>query len=265
VYNLIAAVLLSSTTLRVRESTSFDQYVPRARAAPWSEEELEQIRMVLRRLTALRVGNPEDAEDLVQETLLTMVRKAPEVDLEKGLLVWAMGILRKKVGNYYRRAQRTTLIDGRRFVIGEDFHPLAVYPSPESSLQHAELCVMVDDILLTLSPVEREAISLYLAGMETGEIVSRLHPERYQNIVNRLHRGRKKLARELARHGYSEWKAGSPRLPFAARKAVGRSLGRQAVASRRRPGEPLFLERRAHAVGDALQPAGDDQLASGQP
>src|SRR5262245_44132029 len=69
-------------------------------------EELARIRMVLRKLTALRIENPEDAEDLVQETLLTMTEKCPEIELRKGLLVWGMGILRKKVGNYYRRVQR---------------------------------------------------------------------------------------------------------------------------------------------------------------
>jgi hypothetical protein len=29
-----------------------------------------------------------------------------------------------------------------------------------------------------------------------------LHPERYQNVINRLHRGRKALAKELAKYGY---------------------------------------------------------------
>jgi RNA polymerase sigma factor (sigma-70 family) len=204
VYTLIASILFGPNPPRIRETTAFDQYLTRPRAVPWTEDELARIRTVLRRLTALRIGNPEDAEDLVQETLLTMIRKAPEIDLEKGLLIWTMGILRKKVGNYYRRSQRLTFFDERRVVIREDVHPQATAPSPESSLHHAELCVMIEDILLTLPRVEREAITLYLAGMETSEIVSLLHPERYQNIVNRLHRGRKKLARELARHGYAK-------------------------------------------------------------
>ena len=45
-------------------------------------------------------------------------------------------------------------------------------------------------------------MELLLAGLEPGEIVKRLHPERYQNVINRLHRGRKKLAKELAKYGY---------------------------------------------------------------
>jgi hypothetical protein len=45
-------------------------------------------------------------------------------------------------------------------------------------------------------------MELLLAGLEPGEIVRHLHPERYQNVINRLHRGRKKLAKELAKYGY---------------------------------------------------------------
>src|SRR5207247_5159091 len=77
----------------------------------WPTEELLRIRLVLKRLTALRVKNPDDAEDLVQEALLTMTQKFPEIELHKGLMVWGMGILRKKVGNYYRRCRPPESLD----------------------------------------------------------------------------------------------------------------------------------------------------------
>jgi RNA polymerase sigma factor (sigma-70 family) len=158
--------------------------------------------MVLKKLTAVRVDNPEDAEDLVQETLLTMVRKAPGTDLEKGPLIWAMGILRKKVGNYYRKTQRNAALETHSpEILGHRPGPSFVL-SPEASLHHAELRAVVDGAIARLSPREREAIDLLLSGRQTGEIVTLLRPERYQNIVNWLHRGRKKIARELARHGY---------------------------------------------------------------
>lgn len=200
---LAYAFTCESDLLRICETVPLGDYQSRALSATWTEEELARIRLVLRKLTASRVDNPEDAEDLVQETLLTMIRKAPEIDLEKGLLIWAMGILRKKVGNYYRRAQRFTSLDDQKIVVQHAQHSLSTTPSPESSLHHRELCLKIDDILMTLPPRQREAIDLYLAGLQTCEIVSLLHPERYQNIVNRLHRGRKKLAKELARHGYA--------------------------------------------------------------
>ena len=183
----------------IGESMPSAYFASRMRSIPWTEEELAHIREVLKKLTAQRIGNLEDAEDLVQETILTMLRKAPEIDIEKGILVWAMGILRKKVGNYYRRTRRFHLLHGQVRHALRQYRPL----SPESALHHAELCIVIEGMLQKLSPRERAAIDLYLAGKQTGEIALLLHPERYQNIVNWLHRGRKKLARQLSRYGYS--------------------------------------------------------------
>lgn len=206
-HNFAYSFFYQSGHSRVCETTGIRFRSLGTPVAQWTDQELAHIRVVLRKLTSQRVGNPEDAEDLVQETLLTMVRKAPEIEIEKGMLIWAMGILRKKVGNYYRRAQRLNSLDVEIQHTGHT--PLV--PSPESSLHHTELRAIVDDLLSKLTPTERTAIDLYLAGRQTSEIVTLLHPERYQNIVNRLHRGRKKLARELARHGYSSRACGRQR------------------------------------------------------
>ena len=197
------SLTFESNPPHIRDSARIERYQARSESFSWTEEELARIRLVLRKLTALRVENPEDAEDLVQETLLTMVRKAPETNLEKGMLIWAMGILRKKVGNYYRRLQRSTSFNRRGAVVRDAGRCGSVLPTPESSLHHSELCAVIDSILIKLPVRERDAIDLYLAGSQTGEIVSMLYPERYQNIVNRLHRGRKKLVKGLTRFGYS--------------------------------------------------------------
>jgi RNA polymerase sigma factor (sigma-70 family) len=169
--------------------------------ADWPDDELLRIRTILHRLTVLRVENPEDAEDLVQETLLTMAAKCPTLDLQKSLLIWGMGILRRKVGNYYRRARRCVSLEN-----WEDFDPRVRLPSardsPESRLIEAELSALLEQTMLTLTGKERHAIQLHLDGLPTAEIVARLLPERYQNVVNRLHRGRRKIALQLARHGY---------------------------------------------------------------
>jgi RNA polymerase sigma factor (sigma-70 family) len=170
---------------------------------PWAEEELARIRRILKRLTSHRVCNPEDAEDLVQETMLTMVRKAPEAEIEKGMLNWSMGILRNKVGNYYRKSQRGASLVARANLTSDALPGPADLSNPKHSLHHAELCERIREILSKLSAQERQAIGLLLRGLETREIAALLHPERYQNIVNRLHRGRRKLARELARYGYA--------------------------------------------------------------
>lgn len=167
----------------------------------WSDDELKKIRCVLQKITALRVCNPDDAEDLVQETLLTMTEKCPEVEIRKGLLIWGMGILRYKIGNYYGQVRRYEEAGGE-VRIRNCRSRADPSPTPEALLRYAELSRLIDAFLKTLSAGERNALVLFLRGYTTSEIVRALRPEHYQNVVNRLFRGRRKIARELERRGY---------------------------------------------------------------
>jgi RNA polymerase sigma factor (sigma-70 family) len=163
----------------------------------WSNDELARIRLVLQRLTSLRIENEADAEDLVQETLLTMTQKCPECGPEKGLLIWGMGILRKKIGNYYRKARRYVPME----YAGTDMRG-RLSPSPEIRYLQMELAGLVRKTLRGLPQRQRRAMELCLAGLEAHEIAASLHPERYQNVINHLFRGRRKMAAQLAELGY---------------------------------------------------------------
>jgi RNA polymerase sigma factor (sigma-70 family) len=187
----------------IRESAGLEEHSPlgKPKLGDWSDQELASIRNVLHRLTALRVANAEDAEDLVQDTFLTMAMKCPEVELEKGLMIWSMGILRKKVGNYYRKTQRyAAASQGSSPLEFAQGDPSVT--SPEIRLQQRELNTLIYEVLATLPENHRQALELLLAGMRANEIVELLSPECYQNAINWLYRGKKKLARELARYGY---------------------------------------------------------------
>jgi RNA polymerase sigma factor (sigma-70 family) len=188
------------STVRMPSSPELDE---------WPVEELERIRSIFSKLTRRRVDNPEDAEDLVQETFLTMAARCPQVDIEKGLLIWGLGVLRRKVGNYYRRTQRhgAVIVDW----LSDEAVEAQVSATAETAVSHAELRRLVDDIVEGFPPREKEVIGLMLEGLATSEIVEQLRPERYQTVVNRAHRGRRKLHRELAKHGYGP--------PFPMRRA----------------------------------------------
>jgi RNA polymerase sigma factor (sigma-70 family) len=188
--------------------------LPRPKLDDWSDQEIVSIRNALHRLTALRVANAEDAEDLVQDTFLTMAMKYPEIKLEKGLLIWSMGILRKKVGNYYRKAQRNTAVNDERGSALESAQSDPSATSPEIKLRQEELSILIYRVLATLPESHRQALELLLAGMRANEIVELLSPERYQNTINWLHRGRRKLARELARYGYGPKAKSEDRRPW---------------------------------------------------
>jgi RNA polymerase sigma factor (sigma-70 family) len=168
----------------------------------WKEDEIAAIRIVLQKLTAIRILNETDAEDLVQDTLLTMITKKPAAALRKGPLIWSMGILRNKVGNYYRKVQRSATLDQWESQARRQNDPFMIANSPEALALHEELQQIVDNTMEQLPALQRQPMELLMAGLNTGEIVRQLHPERYQNIINRLYRGRQKMAKELAKYGY---------------------------------------------------------------
>jgi len=182
----------------ISESSPPDKPRLKAGSTNWTDDEIASIRAVLQKMTAVRILNTTDAEDLVQETLLTMVSKLPETALEKGPLVWSLGILRRKVGNYYRKTQRYTPLNERN----AETRQLRRSVSPEASLLLEEMERIVQDVLSRLPQSQQRALDLMLAGFSSGEIARLLHPERYQNVMNNLYRGRKKIVQELARHGF---------------------------------------------------------------
>ncbi len=186
----------------VSESSPLEEYSVVPEQSEWTDDEISAIRRVLFKLTALRILNPTDAEDLVQDTLLTMITKCPGSELEKGLLVWSMGILRKKVGNYYRKTRRFAYFSDQDSIDQKLIGELSVNISPEAEMFHEELQGLIKEAIAQLPSDQRQPIELLIAGLNSGEIVKKLHPERYQNVINRIHRGRKKLAKELAKYGY---------------------------------------------------------------
>jgi RNA polymerase sigma factor (sigma-70 family) len=194
-----ACIQLDYNPLFVFEGSPEEEYEPESR--PWTDEEIAAVRAVLRRLSVLRILNSDDAEDLVQDTLLTLVEKSPGTELEKGLLVWSLGVLRRKVGNYYRKTHRYASLSELESAHRADIQTREGI-SPESKLIHEELRNIISKAMEQFSPSLRKAMELLLTGFDSGEIVKELYPERYQNVINRLYRGRKRLAKELSKYGY---------------------------------------------------------------
>jgi RNA polymerase sigma factor (sigma-70 family) len=191
----------------ISDGSSFERHAFKQGRLEWTNDEIEAIRVVLKKLTSIRIMNTNDVEDLVQETLLTMISRDPGADLEKGPLVWSMGILRRKLGNYYRKTQRYTPLSEHKVSIQQS---MAV-SSPERQIFHEELQGLVDEVLHQIPPFQRQALELMLEGLNAREITKELHPVRYQNVINRIYRGRKKLAEALARYGYRPEAAASLR------------------------------------------------------
>jgi RNA polymerase sigma factor (sigma-70 family) len=168
---------------------------------PLTNEELSNIRRELRKLTSLRVLNANDAEDLVQDTLLTLIHSCPEEGLEKGHLAWSAGILRNKIGNYYRKGRYRINCEASEANLREGLSQTISMVSPEGELLRGELGNVIANAVDRLPKAQKKAIKMLMAGLSPGEIAEKMSPERYQAVINHLHRGRKKLAQELARYG----------------------------------------------------------------
>ncbi len=186
----------------ISENSPLADYAAAPEQNELTEEKISAIRTVLHKLSTIRVLNPPDAEDLVQDTLLTMLTKQPGSDLEKGLLIWSMGILRKKVGNYYRKAHRFTCFSEQESGTQRSIREFTSTASPEARFFQEELQDIINRTLAHLPSPQRQAVELLLAGLDSGEIVRQFQPERYQNVINYIFRGRQKLAKELAKYGY---------------------------------------------------------------
>jgi len=166
------------------------------------EDEIRAIRKSLEKITRRRIGDAADAEDVVQDTLLAMITSNPRGELKKGMHAWSRGILRNKVGNYYRKSRRHEILGeqimGNRSPVPD---PPAV-ATQETTLSNKEIRKIIDKKLEEFTPEVRRVMELLVSGLKAGEIVARLRPEPYQNIINRLYRGRKKLVRELVKCGF---------------------------------------------------------------
>ena len=169
---------------------------------PWTNEELSRIRRELRRLATLRVQNAADAEDIVQDTLVTLINSCPWECLEKGPLAWSMGILRNKIGNYYRKGRFRAKYEAGETELQQNMFKIKTTLSPEKDLLHGELRHVIAGAIERLPGAQKTAMKMLIAGLSPGEIAVKMSPERYQAVINHLHRGRKKLAQELMQHGF---------------------------------------------------------------
>ena len=168
----------------------------------WTDEELSRIRRELRKLTALRVPNAADAEDIIQDTLLTLIHSCPRECLEKDPIAWSAGVLRNKIGNYYRKGRYRAKRETVETEIRHDRPQSGTTVSPERDLLQEELRNIIAGAVESLPRAQKTAIKMLIAGLKPGEIAAKMSPERYQTVINHLHRGRKKLAQELTRHGF---------------------------------------------------------------
>ena len=176
---------------------------PTASVATIEEEALAQVDALYR--TALRMTrNPQDAEDLVQETYYRAFRSAHQFQPGTNLRAWLFKILTNSFINQYRKRARnpqsTSLDDVEDFYLYSHLVDSGVQPeSPDPEAAVIDRFAEADVIqALERLPLEFRQVVLLadvegFAYKEIADIVG----IPVGTVMSRLHRGRRRLQKEL--------------------------------------------------------------------
>lgn len=175
--------------------------------------ELASLRAMLMRQARRLVADRDRAEDLVQDTLLAVVRGRAGRRGEASLSTWAVAILRHKAADWYRSAEYATAVAGREpgGFAGEcdvddssaDTHEgfgcgMSSLAQPDRMLEQRELAAAIAECVERLSARSRQAFTMReQMGFETHEVCRRLAIS-HDHCRMLLHRARLVLRALLA-------------------------------------------------------------------
>jgi RNA polymerase sigma-70 factor (ECF subfamily) len=152
---------------------------------------------VLYRVARSLTGQPADAEDLVQDTLLRAYRAIESFDGEHPR-AWLLTILRNAERNRHRRRRPCLLDDpGALAELCED----DVDRGPEEVVMDSQFDACVVRALATVPENYRRVVRLVdIDGLSYAEAAAVLEVPT-GTVMSRLHRGRARVRRELAAQG----------------------------------------------------------------
>ena len=128
---------------------------------------------------ALRLGNHDDAEDIVQDIFVRLLRSDKLIsDITLPALVYT--IARHKISDYYRR--RHTFEEYEHFIKRGD----AVDDCLESVISARELTERMEYTLARLAPECREAYRLHIYGGMAVSQIAEQTGQPYRNVEYRL-------------------------------------------------------------------------------
>ncbi len=160
------------------------------------EERGEAARPRLLRLARLCGIRPDEAEDVVQETLMEAWRSLPNLREPERLSAWLDGICRNICKRHVHTKSSAPHTSGLSASLDEEglelCDPLAIDPVEE--LERQDMQVLLDRALSYLEEGPRELIELcYLAEMPQREVAERLSLS-LGALELKLHRARQKLS-----------------------------------------------------------------------
>lgn len=152
-----------------------------------------------------RTGSPDDAADALAETFTTAWRRVDDIPEGHDARLWLYGVARRVLSNRRREETRRTALAVRLRAELAVWAENIVEEDPDG-VRHA---------FMRLSPDDRELLALVSWEGLTGEEIAKVLGCSRGAVRLRLHRARKRLARELASGGFDMARYGSRAIALA--------------------------------------------------
>ncbi len=185
-------------------NTSEQEFVQRLKTGDPSayEELIEKYADMVYRVAYRILQDPDDAEDAMQETFLTVYRRIHSFRGDAKLSTWLYRLATNTALDMIRARQRKRSKDVVWDETEEEGGPIpdTFTPLPEELLLQQEVAELIEEAISQLSPKLRTAFVLYeLEGLPMKEVADVLGISESAAKV-RVHRARAQLQRYLAEH-----------------------------------------------------------------
>lgn len=143
------------------------------------------------------IPSEADAEDVFQQTSITLWKKFEDFDQGREFYPWACGVAFKTVQNFRRMSKR------RDFVLGDDLIRVLADEQKMEPARELHRVELIKECLTNLKPSDHElVVGVYHDGTPAGTIAQRLGRST-QTIYNRLNLIRKMLLDCVNRKSHS--------------------------------------------------------------
>ena len=154
------------------------------------DEFISKYRTSLLTFVNQRIDNPRDAEDIVQEALLSALDGLPNFKFRSSLFSWLCVISRHEIADFYRKRKIKTVLFSR-FPFLEDWTDQAL--GPEGKYLRKELQAEIKKAAKQLSEGYWQILRLkYVEGLSMKKIARKLETT-VKAVESRLSRARKKF------------------------------------------------------------------------
>lgn len=160
-----------------------------------ASEIYQKYKVKLKKFILQKVDCEEDAEEILQQTVISAVDCFPLFSDKSSFFTWLCGIAKHEIADFYRKKKIKTILFSHLPWL-ENLASEAL--GPEQLLLKKEFEARVKQTMLSLNEGYREILRLkYYQGLTVDQIAKRLN-EKATTVESRLFRARKAFAKAFS-------------------------------------------------------------------